>query len=86
MLLDNISIDEVFNITNIDKWFLIQIRELINDEKTCSMSFNNFRTRFAAFKKNGFSDKKIAQLLKVNEDDVRNLKMEIIDSSKIQTD
>ena len=29
------------------------------------------------FKKNGFSDKKLAQLLKVNEDDVRNLRWKL---------
>ena len=47
------------------------------------MSFNNFLEQDLLHLKNGFSDKKLAQLLKVNEDDVRNLD-EIIDSSKIQ--
>ena len=56
----NISIDEVFNITKIDKWFLIQIRELINDEKNLgSMSLNNVLEKdLLRFKKMDFLIKK----------------------------
>ena len=56
----NISIDEVFNITKIDKWFLIQIRELINDEKNLgSMSLNNVLEKiYCVLKKMDFLIKK----------------------------
>ena len=75
----NISIDEVFNITKIDKWFLIQIKELIDDEKNlASMFFDKVSEQdLLTFKKNGFSDKKIAQLLKVSENKVRDLRWKL---------
>jgi carbamoyl-phosphate synthase large subunit len=67
------SLDEVFEETNIDPWFLAQIEQLIDVEKTLAArtlaSLNKDELRY--LKRKGFSDKRIAGLVKSNQHAVR---------------
>ncbi len=70
------SIDEVFGLTKIDRWFLVQIEDLVRDEAMVRA------TPFAALdatvlrqlKRKGFADARLAKLLNVAEDEVRALR------------
>lgn len=60
------SIDEIFKITKIDKWFLKNLKEIHNNKKILKNKrnlSNISNIEFLEFKKNGFSDKQIAQYL-----------------------
>jgi len=74
------SVDEVFQFTKIDKWFLVQIEELIKIElqldqitadkgegALASLSADTLRT----LKQKGFSDRRLAKLLHTTEKAVR---------------
>ncbi len=74
------SLDEVYALTKIDKWFLVQIQEIVKieldldklaDEKgeqaLASLDAATLRT----LKKKGFSDRRLAKLLKTTEKKVR---------------
>ncbi|MCX8617948.1 carbamoyl-phosphate synthase large subunit [Gilliamella sp. B2923] len=67
------SLDEIFILTNIDRWFLVQIEELIsleNQLKSQSLASLNSESLWQ-LKRKGFSDLRIAILLNVEEQDVR---------------
>ena len=74
------SLDEVHQFTKIDKWFLVQIEEIVKIEleldkltaekgegALASLSTDTLRT----LKKKGFSDRRLAKLLKTTEKAVR---------------
>ncbi|MCP5141531.1 MAG: carbamoyl-phosphate synthase large subunit [Chromatiales bacterium] len=67
------SVDEVFDNTKIDRWFLVQIEELIQIEKgltgrdLAAIDANELY----GLKRKGFSDRRLAKLLGVKEDAVR---------------
>ncbi len=67
------SLDEIFTLTNIDRWFLVQIEELISLENQLkSQSFASLNSESLwQLKRKGFSDLRIAKLLNVKEQDVR---------------
>jgi len=65
--LEGQSIDEVYNITRIDPWFLYQIQELVN--------LNGSNT-LRQLKENGFSDEQIARLKGNNVAKVREIRSE----------
>ncbi len=68
------SVDEVFDLTNIDRWFLVQIEELVKDEervKTLGLSAID-RDLMHKLKRKGFSDARLAKLLGVTEKNLRN--------------
>ncbi|MCX8601651.1 MULTISPECIES: carbamoyl-phosphate synthase large subunit [unclassified Gilliamella] len=67
------SLEEIFTLTNIDRWFLVQIEELIsleNQLKSQSLASLNSESLWQ-LKRKGFSDLRIAKLLNVEEQDVR---------------
>ena len=71
--MSGMSIDEIFNLTKIDPWFLHQLRELHEMEqhlKTLSLATLDQRTLKRA-KQFGFSDAQLAHLLKVDFDAMR---------------
>ncbi|XRX43210.1 MAG: carbamoyl-phosphate synthase large subunit [Buchnera aphidicola (Tetraneura sorini)] len=73
------SVQEVAILTNIDKWFLIQIYELIEIEKkikTIKLKNINFNF-FKHIKKKGFSDRRISTLLNTTESKIRKKRNEI---------
>ena len=63
------SVEEVFNVSKIDPWFLVQIEDLIHQEKILadrtleSLSADELRT----LKRNGFADVRLAVLLDTDE-------------------
>jgi carbamoyl-phosphate synthase large subunit len=71
------SIEELFNLTKIKRYFLEQMKELVDEEeKLLSMkgSVPSIDVLERA-KKDGFSDRYLAMLLDVKEDDIRNARL-----------
>lgn len=60
------SIEEMFDTCAIDPWFLYQISELIEKEKTITDAILNDELFMRSVKVDGFSDKRIAQLILKN--------------------
>jgi len=59
------SVDEIYGLSNIDPWFLREIRKIVEMEAAAST------TPLRALKRNGFSDRQIAKLTGRTEEDVR---------------
>ncbi|ANE35365.1 carbamoylphosphate synthase, large subunit [Campylobacter iguaniorum] len=57
------SVDDVFNLTKIDPWFLNQIWEIVEFEKSVDMDILNDKDLLRKAKTWGFSDKMIAKLI-----------------------
>ncbi|MBS0487019.1 MAG: carbamoyl-phosphate synthase large subunit [Proteobacteria bacterium] len=71
-----LSLEEVFALTHIDRWFLDQIAELIEIEaqvRTGGLAVLD-ATRMFALKRKGFSDSRLASLLGTDEAAVRKLR------------
>lgn len=68
------SLDEVHKLTSIDKWFLIQIEELITIEGLIQNSTlaEISASQMFMLKQKGFSDRRLSDLLGIKEADVRN--------------
>src|SRR3990167_265153 len=67
------TVAEIFELTNIDEWFLVQIEDLIKDEeriKTLSLASID-RDLMYKLKRKGFSDIRLAKLLGVSEKSLR---------------
>ena len=70
------DIKEVHTLTKIDYWFLNQIYEIIEIEenlKKCNLE-NISSQNLQELKEKGFSDNRIAEILRVTEDDVRSFR------------
>lgn len=67
------TLDEVHQMTDIDMWFLVQIKELVDIEKrVAQVKLEDITKEEMLFlKKKGFSDKRLASVLAVKEADVR---------------
>ncbi len=68
-----LSVDEVFNLTKIDPWFLVQIEDIVKIELELETTMLQAITadELRALKKKGFSDRRLAKLLKTTEHEVR---------------
>ncbi|WP_150305070.1 carbamoyl-phosphate synthase large subunit [Pseudomonas saliphila] len=67
------SVEDIFELTNIDPWFLVQIEDLIKDEervKTLGLADFDHDLMFR-LKRKGFSDIRLAALLAVSEKSLR---------------
>ena len=58
-----LSVEDLFDLCRIDPWFLYQIEELVTEEQMIDLDILNDALRLRRVKANGFSDKKIAQLI-----------------------
>ena len=67
-----ISVDEIYEINKIDKWFLYQIKDIIDFEKEIDIDILSNAEKLRYAKTYGFSDKMIAKLCGVEENDVYN--------------
>jgi carbamoyl-phosphate synthase large subunit len=70
------SMEEIFELTKIDPWFLVQIEDLIKDEeriKTLGL-VDVDRDLMYRLKRKGFSDIRLADLLSVSEKTLRSLR------------
>lgn len=67
------SIDEVFELTHIDRWYLVQVKELIEIELAVSqMGLQDIDVNIMyQLKRKGFADKRLASLLSVSESALR---------------
>ncbi|WP_392561589.1 carbamoyl-phosphate synthase large subunit [Orbus sturtevantii] len=67
------ALDEVFELTHIDRWFLVQIQQIIKLEQTISQTSLNQLDydMLRLLKRKGFSDARLAKLLHVKEQDIR---------------
>ncbi|WP_372613296.1 carbamoyl-phosphate synthase large subunit [Halomonas sp.] len=67
------SVEEIFTLTNIDPWYLVQIQDLVNTEVDLAKRSLSELTapEFFALKRKGFSDARLASLLGVAEKEFR---------------
>ncbi len=70
------SCDELFAITKIDPWFLVQIEDLIIEERALEGQLigDIDQARLYQLKRKGFSDRRLADILKCSETEVRELR------------
>ena len=71
------SVDKIYDLTKIDPWYLVYIEDLMNIEselKNKEIDLIN-KEMMQSLKSKGFSDARLADLLSVNEIDVRNLRI-----------
>ena len=70
------TMEEVHQLTKIDPWFLAQIKEIIDIELWLEKQTVKIleRDTLLALKKKGFSDRRIAKLLKTEDRDIRKLR------------
>ncbi|MDH5650054.1 MAG: carbamoyl-phosphate synthase large subunit, partial [Gammaproteobacteria bacterium] len=70
------TIDEIFALTYIDPWFLAQIEELVSIEQQASRTEKSklTSTRLLEWKRKGFSDRRLADLMGLREVEFRKLR------------
>ncbi|MFZ5534244.1 MAG: carbamoyl-phosphate synthase large subunit [Pseudomonadota bacterium] len=68
--------EQVFELTAIDPWFLVQIEDLVREEAQVREAglAGLDATRLRALKRKGFSDRRLAMLTGAHEDDIRALR------------
>jgi len=71
-----LSVDGVFNLTNIDRWFLVQIEELVRlEEQVAELGITGLDADFLrVLKRKGFADARLAKLAGVREAEIRKLR------------
>ncbi|NBM67184.1 carbamoyl-phosphate synthase large subunit [Proteus sp. G2663] len=71
-----LSVDGVFNLTNIDRWFLVQIEEIVRlEEKVGEIGIKGLSADFLRqLKRKGFADARLAKILNVKEHVIRQLR------------
>jgi carbamoyl-phosphate synthase large subunit len=71
-----LSLDEIHDITHIDPWFLVFIEDLIIEEREITKGSIKDLDQIALkrIKQKGFSDRRIAKLLDIDEGNVRDLR------------
>ncbi|WP_254558730.1 hypothetical protein, partial [Salmonella enterica] len=64
-----LSVDGVFNLTNSDRWFLVQIEELVRlEEIVAEVGITGLNADFLRLlKRKGFADARVAKLAGVRE-------------------
>ena len=67
------DIKKIYNLTKIDYWFLDQIKELIQIEKTLTnLNIDELNQDYLQnIKEKGFSDSRIAEMIGISEDEIR---------------
>jgi len=68
-----LSIEEVFEHSMIDRWFLVQIQDLVAEERQVEQEGLEAldEARLRALKRKGFSDRRLADILQIGESQVR---------------
>ena len=72
------SIEELFEVTKVDPWFLVQIEDLIKEEQRLAGTALTDLSKQSLYrlKRKGFSDRRLADILGCAEADVRQLRYE----------
>lgn len=73
------KVDDIFELSYIDKWFLTQLRELVDVEQfLLPLSLSDLtKDDFYEVKKRGFSDRQIAFATKSSEEEVRSRRLSL---------
>jgi len=73
-----LSIDDVFDLSYIDPWFLAQIQDLVEEENKLKQEGASSLTeaRLRQLKRKGFSDERLAELVELTESDIRKLRID----------
>ena len=82
------SVDEIYEICKIDKWFLNQIKEITDFEKEMDKSLLENEELLRKAKTFGFSDRMIAKIIGVSEEDVYKARKKLnieIDYNEVDT-
>ncbi|CAM3516982.1 carbamoyl-phosphate synthase large subunit [Vibrio aerogenes] len=71
-----LSVDGIFKLTNIDRWFLVQIEELVRlEEQLKASGFAGLTEEvLRQVKRKGFSDARLSKLVGVSENEIRRLR------------
>ena len=68
----NISLNTIYKLSNVDPWFLNQIKDLVDEEKNIKKNgIPKTYNEFNRIKSIGFSDKKLSKITGINEKTVR---------------
>ncbi len=72
-------LSEIYDLTAIDPWFLVQIEDLVNEEaRVREQGLQAFDfIRLNSLKRKGFADSRLAELVGVKEQDIRNLRLKL---------
>lgn len=73
-LKENFSIDKIYDLTKIDRWFLCKLKNIIDCEKALESPKNLKPDLLIKAKKMGFSDYQIAKIRKSDLNKIRNLR------------
>jgi carbamoyl-phosphate synthase large subunit len=73
------SVQEVFTLTHIDPWYLVQIEDLVREEqKLAQVGFSGLNAELLrTLKRKGFADARIAAILDIKEAVIRGLRHEL---------
>ena len=73
------SVDEIYNLTKVKTYFIEQMKELVEEEEALAAFKGSLPTdeMLISAKKNGFSDKYLSKILDIQEDAVRNRRIEL---------
>ena len=74
LLRKGIELEEIYNFTKIDKWFLVKLKKIIDQEKKISIAKEIDEEILKTSKKIGFSDESISLLTKKSVEDIRLLR------------
>ena len=71
--------DEIFELTKVKKYFISQMKELVDEEQALMAKAGSLPSdeELTKAKKDGFSDKYLSQLLNIKEEDIRNRRIEL---------
>ena len=73
------TVDEIYDITKVKKYFVTQMKELVEEEEALMKHKGSLPTDEALIsaKKNGFSDKYLSQILEIPEADIREKRLSL---------
>ena len=73
------TVDEIYDITKVKKYFVTQMKELVEEEEALMKNKGSMPSDEALIsaKKNGFSDKYLSQILKIPEADIREKRLSL---------
>ncbi|MDI1301254.1 MAG: carbamoyl-phosphate synthase large subunit [bacterium] len=74
-----LSVDEIYQLSGIDPWFLVQIEDIIkSEEEVKQIGFAGFdKATFWRLKRKGFSDARLSSLIGVSEKELRKKRWEL---------
>ncbi len=73
------SVDEIFDATHVKKYFIEQMKELVDEEEELLKSKGSLPSddKLIQAKKDGFSDRYLADILEISEDEIRKKREEL---------